>query len=77
MRELGLFAAQPRVYASVNWAKLITCKMAGLPREGQLRGSGIPEDDGWADMRTLRGGSFHAVSEAYHNPWLMQDLQLP
>jgi hypothetical protein len=32
---MGLLAAQPRVYASVNWAKLITCKMADLTREGQ------------------------------------------
>ena len=47
-------AAQPRVWAMVNWARLITCKIADLTREAQLLGNGRVGDDDFAGMRSSR-----------------------
>jgi len=38
----------------VNWARLITCKIADLTREVQFLGNGRVGDDGLAGMRNSR-----------------------
>lgn len=52
--KLALLAAQPRVWAIVNWARLITCKIANLTREGQLLGNGMAGDDDFAGILSSR-----------------------
>ena len=70
-----LSAAQPRVYASVNCAKLITCKMVELTREDQSRGNGIAGNDDSAGMVRLRGGLPMQFPKAYHKLLTFHELR--
>ena len=65
MRAFGLSAAQPWVWAMLNWATLITCKMADLTREGQSRGNGIAGNTDLAGMARLQETLRGRLLEAY------------
>ena len=51
----------------MNWAKLITCKMADLTCEGQPRGNETSGHDGLAGMVRLQKAFRRWLLEAYHN----------
>jgi hypothetical protein len=63
------------IVAAVNWAKLITCKMADLTREDQPRGNGIAGNDGLAGIGVLPEVSRDRLLEAYLKPPLFHGLE--
>jgi len=67
--------AQLRLKASLNWAKLLTCKTADLTREGQPRGSGISGDDDLTGVARLQEALPKQFLEAYHKLLCFPELR--